>query len=601
MKNLLVPFFLLLSTFLISQRPFIELQTEANYQCLQNELPYVNQILNDVRYEAVYPVKINPINEGINDHKLKIELPGQSVALELPIRFVDYTDDTNFTIDGGGTIGPGNPCLQSNANFAFSDRGNGACGMIRYDDENYQLLRVCENQYFLVKDDISKYGKCEDGSSSSVISESNSPNLENRSNNSISILILYTPDAREQAGSSFTSKIDFDIDQMNINLRNSFKDNYRVDILDIIQLNNTTVTQSGRAARDYLRTAPEVVAQRNYYGADLVYVYLSDINLPSGFFGASSLFLYNQPDGFISIGNISASANKRTFAHENFHNLGCQHDDQSPIITNSYARAAWGQGDGGRTVMYSGANMELDQLSMPFPGIDGNINGDVDRDNARQLDEGIPNISAFKQENVDIFKAEIAGTLTGDNNSLIDLTMGTSDCYGTSAVVSVTYSTDGITYLNVPTSYIQGLYIVDFPMPLNRHIYFKVTMSCTYNGVTVIDDWVHRVQNSDYDPCEPTGGISLSINSNDIEDYSVSPNPVLKGGKINLNFISNFDQNITVSFVTENGLKVYSKQKYYTQGKHKEVIDLKQEYSGVLLSLLKTKNETKTKKIIIND
>ena len=599
MKQLLVLFALILSFQVSAQKPLFEIIGNESSLCSTEEQDILTALQNDPRYDAVYPVVVNDLTEAVIDHKLLIELPSLQDTMEMPISFIDYFSETDYSVDGfrppgpGPGPGPGDPCDDLHFNFNFSKSEYGLCGYIQYDDENYQLIKLCENQYYLLKDDPSEYLDCNDGTQSQSISSSESISVESRSSgSSCSLLILYTESADDDAHGSIHSRINHDIDQMNTILRNSERSDFEVNILAKRLIPDTLTLEQNGNARDELTTDSLVMALRAYYGADLVTVYLGNQYF-NGISGTSSLASYNDPNsGYLSIVKASSSTLRRVFAHETFHNMGCQHQS-GQNFSNDWARAIT---DSLSTVMAAGGQVDIDQLSNPDTGI-----GTINNDNARQIEEGMPNVAGFRTEVLTIFNSNINAPGTASNNESINFSFGTNDCPGSSNLVQLTYSTDGTNYISVPQNYIQGNWVVDFPMPSNRHLYIRVVMSCTHGGETVYDTKTVRVYNPDYDPCEKsTHEVSFRIVSEEIVNAIAYPNPMI-GDDLTVDYTLLKNGNVKLSCYDLTGNKLYSQTSYKIAGDHSEQIKVQNNISGILLISIETDNSIQSKPVFKNE
>ena len=596
MRLLLVFPFILLQFLCFSQIPLFETIDDESIICSSEEQPKITALNEDSRYLEVYPVSLNPLSEAVFNYTLIVKLPHLNDKVQLPIKNIDYISESDYTLDGAsapiGGPGPGpdpDPCDGLQFSFLFSMNAHGLCGYIQYEDVAYQVVKICENQYYLLKDDQTQYLDCGDHNNYDSVNDEEVDISARSSSNSISLLVLYTHEAEQDINGNIRSRIDADIAQMELILRNTELGDFCVNVLAVKKLTNSGLTSEvDQEAVTFLRNDPAVIALRESFGADLVTVYLGDNNLPT-VFGFSSLNSFSNPNqGYLGVVRASGSQIRRPFTHETFHNVGCKHNDDNSSVSNSYARAAQVSGN---TVMIRSGNVGLDDFSNPLTGT-----GESDRDNARQILDAAAQIGNFKDENVSVFRAVIYAPHTSSNSSNINFTVSTEDCIGTSEVLQITFSADGINFASIPQSYIQGNQVVGFPMPDNRHLTIRTVMACTFNGVTEYDTETTKINNSDYDPCKPTTTVGYTPIS-EVGILSISPNPI-KESQITVDYYLSKEMKVKVSLSDLNGKALQEEHTSGQKGENSFKFNVHSSFEGTAVLTLTTTNGLASKKIV---
>lgn len=208
-------------------------------------------------------------------------------------------------------------------------RGNALSGLISASDAIYELIPTADGNY-LVKLDSTRFAQC-DGAVEAVIDATATaleplPEAARGVPISIDVMIVYTPEARDEAGgvSGMEAVAQAAVDASNL----SFENAETTPRFRLVSTRLANYNDSGNSSNDlnWVRNDTEVAAWRDEVGADMVGLIANNIGGSCG-----RGFVMRSPGaGFAgsafqvtargcAVGNLS-------YAHEHGHNMGMEHD-----------------------------------------------------------------------------------------------------------------------------------------------------------------------------------------------------------------------------------------------------------------------------------
>ena len=416
----------------------------------------------------------------------------------------------------------------------------------------------------------------------------------------IDLLVLFTHEVESALGESgMLARIDTDIENFQISIINSLLDSeVHFDFIgpemidEYPEEEGNGPLQSTEVHLDQAYLSQDIDDLVTTTGADLVLLYVKHFSL--GAAGTSSLDNFgSSSEGYISILDSYSDPANFTFAHEIMHNLGCQHETGTPP-----ARAA---DVIGRTVLHVGEpGNNVSSRILSYSSDDPLVGtGNIDRDNAGQINGNIAcTVGSFRGT---YFNASIriSGPLYANNGYFINAEANTICDQGNILITfPLEYSLDGTSFVVVPSQYLNGDHLlVNFPMPLNRHLYLRARSKC--NGVSLVD--VHQVRNSDFDypdPCDLQalhGGL-------DSDEHGISiscfPNPGFGLIDINLIMPNTGLANLLISDI--NGKHILKRSNVLKRGNSKIQLDLNSINEGTyIISIEDSHGEKAFTKLLI--
>lgn len=424
------------------------------------------------------------IKKNILRHKSLVLNMGDGNTLEVVReRFAEHSGDRRAWI---GRV-KGKP----ESEVILTRAGRAMAGTIKVDGKLYKLMPVGRGEHVLseVHADIPEIH--DDPIAPPVVGGESTQSLSSGGGTVIDVMVVYTPAATAQYGSSdgVEALIALSIEETNQVYINS----QVAASLRLVHTQEVNYTETSSMSTDLTNLAgktdgnmDEIHALRDTYGADLVSLFSQN----SSSCGTSYQLTMEHPAfeayGFSSV-YTGCATGYYSFAHELGHNMGVGHDaanaDSAVIYSYSYGY----QDPAGefRTVMAysngcSGTCTRIPYFSNPYVDYNGTPTGiDGVADNARSLNNTVAFISTYRdsvqQVEVPFAPSNLTATVLSDTEIQLSWTDNADNEDG----VRIERSSDGVSFTEIATLSADSTSYGDAGLSAETQYYYRVS---AFNG-----------------------------------------------------------------------------------------------------------------------